>query len=94
MSFKVGEKVVCVNDTWSRNDGYWNYPELNQIYTIEFVMYDGAVTLEEIDNSHIDKEIHARGQNDLAAFFPRHFKKVDQIQEEKLIERALEVVNF
>ena len=22
MSFKVGEKVVCVNDTWSRNDGY------------------------------------------------------------------------
>ncbi len=27
MSFKVGEKVVCVNDTWSRHDGYrWNYP--------------------------------------------------------------------
>ena len=37
----------------------WNYPELNEIYTIEFVMYDGAVTLEEINNSHIDKEIHA-----------------------------------
>ena len=48
------------------HDGYWNYPELNEIYTIEFVMYDGAVTLEEIDNSHIDKEIHARGQNDLS----------------------------
>ncbi len=57
-------------------------------------MYDGAVTLEEIDNSNIGKEIRARGTNDLAAFFLRHFKKVDQIQEEKLIERELEVVNF
>ncbi len=70
-------------------------PELNEIYTIEFVMPDGAVTLEEINNSHIDKEIHADGgQHALAAFYHWHFKKVDQIQEEKLIERALEVVNF
>jgi len=94
MSFRIGEKVVCITGSWPRTNKYWNYPKLNEIYTIEFVMYDGAVTLEEIDNSHIDKEIHALGQNDLAAFFPRHFKKVDQIQEEKLIERALEVVNF
>ena len=28
---------------------------------VEFVMPDGAVTLEEIDNSHIDKVLHADG---------------------------------
>ena len=93
MSFRIGEKVVCVNDTWSRDDGLnWSYPELNEIYTIEFVMHDGAITLKEINNSHIDKLIHAQGQNDLAAFYPWHFKKVDQIQEEKLIERELKLV--
>ena len=39
MSFRIGEKVVCVNDTWPRHDKYWNYPEINEIYTIEFVMH-------------------------------------------------------
>ncbi len=33
MSFKVGEKVVCVNDNWSNHDYRWNYPVINEIYT-------------------------------------------------------------
>ena len=95
MSFKVGENVVCVDDNWVRNDDYsWNYPVINGVYTIEFVMPDGALTLEEINNSHIDKLLHADGVNTLASFYHWHFKKVDQIQEEKLIEIELEVVNF
>ncbi len=61
---------------------------------VEFVMPDDAVTLEEINNSHIDKLLHADGVNTLAAFYHWHFKKVDQIQQENLIERELEVVNF
>ncbi len=94
MSFKVGEKVVCVNDNWCNHDYRWNYPVINEIYTVEFVMPDDALTLEEINNSHIDKLLHADGVNTLAAFYHWHFKKVDQIQQENLIERELEVVQF
>lgn len=45
MSFKVGEKVVCVNDNWRHHDYRWNYPVINEIYTVEFVMPDDAITL-------------------------------------------------
>lgn len=94
MSFKVGEKVVCVNDNWRYNHSRWNHPVINEIYTVEFVMPDDAITLEEINNSHIDKLLHADGVNTLAAFYHWHFEKVDKIQQENLIVRELEVVHF
>lgn len=94
MTFKEGDRVVCVNDKWVRHQKEWNFPVLNEVYTVEFVMHDGAVTLEEIDNSHIDKDLHSRGLNIMAAFYSWHFKKVNQIQQENLVERELEVVNF
>ena len=94
MSFKVGKKVVCVNDNWRHHDYRWNNPVINEIYTVEFVMPDDAITLEEINNSHIDKLLHADGVNTLAAFYHWHFKKVDKIQQENLIVRELEVVHF
>ena len=90
MSFKVGEKVVCVNDNWRTHDYRWNYPVINEIYTVEFVMPDDAITLEEINNSHIDKLLHADGVNTLASFYHWHFRKVAQIEQKDHNLRELE----
>ena len=57
----------------ARHDYRWNYPVINEIYTIEFVMPDGAITLEEINNSHIDKLIHADGVNTLSGILSLAF---------------------
>jgi hypothetical protein len=84
MSFKIGEKVVCVSTEGFRISKYqWNYPKLNKVYTIELVMHDGVVSLEEVDNSHIDRELHKRGYNILAAFWPWHFRKLSEVQKEE-----------
>ena len=83
-AFAIGEKVVCVNDNWVGNDTMlWNNPILHEVYTIELVMHDGAVSLKEVDNSHVDRELHKRGINLLAAFWPWHFSKLKTFQEEE-----------
>ena len=84
-AFAIGEKVVCVDDRWQSQNkhGLWNTPVLHGIYTIELVMHDGAVSLKEIDNSDLDRELHKRGINLLSAFWPWHFKKLETFQEEE-----------
>ena len=83
-AFAIGEKIVCVNDNWVINDRVvWNYPRLNAAYTIEFILPDGCLTLNEVNNSHVDKMLHAQGTQTLASFYPWHFSKLKTFQEKE-----------
>lgn len=46
MRFEVGEKVVCVSDTWLGNDGDWAWDrdmplEKGKLYTVQYVFVPG-----------------------------------------------------
>lgn len=91
--FAIGEKIVCVDVSWQGQDkqGLWKHPVLNQIYTIELVMHDGAVSLKEVDNSHVDRELHKHGINLLAAFWPWHFRKLVDLPREAFLKEEASV---
>lgn len=56
MTFRVGQKVVFVDDTPTQSEcgpgSYWlpNWPVLGQVYTIRAFVDDDAVFLEEVRN--------------------------------------------
>lgn len=74
---KRGDKVICVNVNGFEYDGKWNHPRLRGIYTIQEVLHDGAIVLEEIDNRYIDMLLLLQGKNDRSAFYQWHFEKVN-----------------
>ena len=53
-NFKPGDVVICVTTDDFHYYQNWKYPRLYGIYTIEIVLSDGAFTLNEIDNHHLD----------------------------------------
>lgn len=76
--FKKGDRVLCVNDVFK---GTWPiiYPKLMEVYTIERVLYDGAVTLCEIDFSPVEKVLVEQGTFPEPGFWPWHFIKIDEM---------------
>ena len=74
-NFKPGDVVVCVTTRGFHYYPSWKYPRLYGIYTIEMVFDDGAVTLNEVDNHHLDI-IPMRKITDIKAFWSWHFKKI------------------
>jgi hypothetical protein len=74
-NFKPGDVVICVTTDDFHYYQNWKYPRLYGIYTIEIVLSDGAFTLNEIDNHHLDI-IPMRNITDIKAFWSWHFKRI------------------
>ena len=99
--FKVGENVVCINDTMEASKA----PELlkyfkqwvvkDEIYTIrEFKENDGIVVgvlLEEVKNN--EKWFQLLGRFQEPAFSLDRFVKINTTEEENAISELMEMVN-
>ena len=75
--FKKGDIILCIDTNWSTN---WpvNDPELLEIYTVDKVYYDGAISLCEIDLSPVNALLLAQGSTNEAAYYAWHFIKIDE----------------
>jgi hypothetical protein len=83
LGFKIGDKVVCINDHFDKSKSYskqiLKWPELMEIYTIRD-FYDKSIYLEEIvnpiiiDNNKVIRE---------PCFYRWRFIKLDLVAEEE-----------
>jgi len=94
--FKVGQKVVCVDDRHS-NDitmaAFKQWVKRDEQYTIRVVRphaADGGVLLEEIKNP--PKYIAAYAGNLEPAFHPRRFIAVEEFKGEEVVALAKEIL--
>lgn len=99
MSFKVGQKVVCIDGNFSMhphiNNHYQALPIENQIYTVRAVRpmgAEGGILLEELVNAPIYFELY-QGKLE-PAFNPKRFVSLEEFEEslEEVAEEALEEV--
>lgn len=88
MSFKVGEKVVCVDASYQNKD-YWLsqgfiFPVEGECYTIrDFTTSGNAIKLSEIDNTHMSH----RSKTGLESGFKIYrFRKLDYDFVEEVIK--------
>lgn len=72
-NFKVGQKVVCVDDNFQPRYEWVTYPTKNEMYTIRNISKKGGLRFEEIINPKYDYEegYHEHG------FFYWRFRKPD-----------------
>ena len=73
--FEKDDLVLCVS-THGFTDARFNFPELLEQYTIQEVLFDGTVRLNEINNELYDSLLAKGGLYDLLGFYPWHFIKL------------------
>lgn len=87
--FKVGQKVVCVDDNYPKAHVFiqrqriivnkWEFPRKDEIYTVREV-FPETITVEEIHN-RIDAEFKKEPR-----FFFYHFRPLDEVVDEVKLE--------
>ena len=97
MSFKPGQKVVCVNADFSMYpmiyEHYKALPKKNQTYTVREVRpmgAEGGILLEELKNDLVFFP-HFGGKLE-AAFNPNRFKPLDELESSEAVEAVEELL--
>ena len=80
--FEKDDLVLCI-DIHRFTDSRWNYPELLDQYTVQEVLCDGGIRLNEVNNDLNDFLLANAGMDGLTAFFPWHFIKIEKLEESR-----------
>lgn len=92
MSFKVGDRVVCIDSAYQKKD-YWlsegfKFPVEGECYTIrDFTPSGNAIRLIEINNSHMS---HRTNKGLESGFKIYRFRKLDYDFVEEVISNLKE----
>ncbi len=79
MNFKIGDKVICVNDKFLESDkDLEQFPKVNNTYTVRGVYPDGeAIYLARIQNPNVP------GTNEEPCFLNWRFIKTQELSNER-----------
>lgn len=72
MTFRIGQKVVCIMPEWPGSQDVPNRPAFKEVYTIRAFVPDGGLLLCEIHNPPMD---HIEGYCE-PAWWPGRFRPV------------------
>lgn len=102
MSFKIGQKIVCVDSTFDKSDPdffrvFQQLPVKGVVYTVR--EYDApSVKLEEVQNSEVPMDLGGITMNEEPGFNQNRFapliEKSDSVEVSEAVKTEKEVLEY